>query len=138
MIAAFKHLYKPIRTGLSVCQLSLFLIRKDLLHPSYLAVFQPHFDTARMEWGGCKDILHDPNCPFTGALVFFKNNFDALSGSNIAALLTVHCTLSSVAADCLLARGSFSCLPYFAVTLIWRHSPEGGVAKGRLRSFFQY
>jgi hypothetical protein len=37
----------------------LSLIRKDLLHPSDLAVFQPHLDPARMEGGGCEDFTSD-------------------------------------------------------------------------------
>ncbi len=82
-----------IATGVPASQMSLLLVRKDLLYPSDPAVIQPHFDPARMEKGGCKDILHDSNGAFAGSLVLFQNNFDALSGPNVAALLTVHCTL---------------------------------------------
>jgi hypothetical protein len=106
---------------------TILLIRKDLLYPSNLAVFQPHFDPARMEWGGCKDILHDPNCPFAGSLVLFENNFDALSGSNVAALLTVHCALSFAAAGCLWTRESFS------FSLLWRNLDFMSLSRRRRR-----
>jgi hypothetical protein len=33
----------------------LSLVRKHLLHPTDLAVFQPHFDPVRMEGGRCQD-----------------------------------------------------------------------------------
>jgi hypothetical protein len=33
----------------------LSLIRKHLLHPSDLPIFQPNLDPARMEGGGCQD-----------------------------------------------------------------------------------
>ncbi len=73
-----------------VGRLSLLLIRQDLLHPSDLAVFEPHFDPAGMESGGCEDILYDPDRSVAGSLVFFQDDRDALSGSNVTAILAVH------------------------------------------------
>ena len=41
----------PIRPS----QNNVLLVRKDLLYPSDLAVFELHFDPAGMEGGGCED-----------------------------------------------------------------------------------
>ena len=82
----------------------LSLVRKHLLHPSDLAVFQPHFDPARMESGGCQDILYNPDRPDAGSLVFFQDDCDALSRSNFNAILAVHrCSVYSSVASALAA-----------------------------------
>jgi len=75
----------------------LSIVRKHLLHPPDLSVFEPYLDPTRMKGGRSKNILHGPNGSFAGSLVLFQNNCDALSGPNVTALLTAHCFPSCVA-----------------------------------------
>jgi len=75
---------------ISASHLYSLLIRKDFLYPSDPAVLQPHFDPARMEGGRSKDILYNPDRSAAGSLVFFQDDCDALSGSNVTAILAVH------------------------------------------------
>jgi len=43
-----------------------------------------------MESGGCEDIPYNPDRSVAGPLVFFQDDCDALSGSNVTAILAVH------------------------------------------------
>lgn len=82
----------------------LSLVRKHLLHPSDPAVFQPYFDPARMEGGGCEDVSYNPDRPDAGSLVFFQDDCDALSRPNFNAILAVHiCSVYSSVAGALAA-----------------------------------
>ena len=82
----------------------LSLIRKHLLHPSDLAVFQAHFDPAGMENGGRENVFYNPDRPDAGSLVFFQDDCDALSGSNFNTILAVHrCSVYSSVAGVLAA-----------------------------------
>jgi hypothetical protein len=75
---------------------SPLFIRKDLLHPPDLSVFQPHFDPARMMGCGSQDILHHPDGSVAGSLISFQDDCDALTDMNVFANLAVHMDSGSV------------------------------------------
>jgi hypothetical protein len=80
----------------------LLLVRKDLLYPSDPPIFQSHLDAARVVGGRRQDNLHNPDRSVAGSLVLFLDNCDALTGTNVAAILAVHTgpdTLLSEPAD---------------------------------------
>jgi hypothetical protein len=44
---------------------------QNFLYPSYLAIFQPYFDSPVMFWSTCQNIPDHPFCKHPGSLVFF-------------------------------------------------------------------
>jgi hypothetical protein len=71
-------------------KVELLLVRKDLLDSSDPAIIQSHLDPARVMGGRRQDILYNPDRSFAGPLIGFQNDFDALTGANVLAILAVH------------------------------------------------
>lgn len=66
------------------------LVRKDPLYSPDPAIIQSHLDPARVVRGGREYILHNADRSAAGSLILFQDDFDALTGSNVFPILTVH------------------------------------------------
>jgi hypothetical protein len=75
-----------------------------------------------MKGGRCENILYNPDRPDAGSLVFFQDDCDALTGSNVNAILAVHiCSVYSFVAGV----PALACLMGFMEARGARGSPAG-------------